>query len=160
MARQRWGEPLGRSGRGRHGVGGLALARSLLLILLAACGDGGLTGTDRPNDNGGVSRGDAPSERLVGVWRVVVVVEVPGDIQTTTTTWRFQPDGHCLQTRETESLAEGFPRVTERACTFTARDFDVSITFTGDGTIVLEYSFADFSTDRLILDGFEYHRVA
>jgi hypothetical protein len=28
------------------------------------------------------------------------------------------------------------------------------------GTLVLEYSFADFSPDRLILDGFEYERLA
>jgi hypothetical protein len=141
-------------------MGGLGLALSLFLILLPACGDGGPAGVDRPDGNGGVSGGDGPTERLVGTWRTVVVVEVPGDIQTWTTTWRFEPDGACHQTVETESLAEGFPRVTERPCTFVARDFDVSITFAGGGTLVFEYSFADFSPDRLILDGFEYERLA
>ncbi|HUQ15341.1 MAG TPA: hypothetical protein VM094_04765 [Gemmatimonadales bacterium] len=129
-------------------------------MLLPACGDGGPTGTDRPDGNGGVSGGEGPTELLVGTWRTVVVVEVPGDIQTWTTTWRFEPDGTCLQTVETESLAEGFPRTTERPCTFVARDFDVSIAFAGGGTLVFEYSFADFSPDRLILDGFEYERLA
>jgi hypothetical protein len=129
-------------------------------MLLQACSDGGPTGTDRPDGNAATSGGDGPTERLVGTWRNVVVTEVPGDIQTWTTTWRFEPDGDCLQTVETESLAEGFPRVTQRPCTFVARDFDVTIAFTGGGTLVFEYSFAGFSPDRLILDGFEYQRLA
>jgi hypothetical protein len=129
-------------------------------MLLPACGDGGPGGLDRPDGNGGVSGGDGPTERLVGTWRTVAVVEVPGDIQTWTTTWRFEPDGACLQTVETESLAEGFPRVTERTCTFVAGDFEVTIAFAGGGTVEFEYSFADFSPDRLILDGFEYERLA
>ena len=141
-------------------MGRLGLALSLFLMLLPACGNGGLTGIDRPDGSGGVAGGDGPTERLVGTWRTVVVVTVPGDIQTWTTVWRFEPDGSCRQTMETESLAEGFPRVTERSCAFVAHDFDVSITFTGGGTLVLEYSFADFSPDRLILDGFEYERLA
>jgi hypothetical protein len=141
-------------------MGGLGLALSLFLTLLPACGEGGSTGIDRPDGNGGVSGGDGPTALLVGTWRTTVVVEVPGDIQTWTTTWRFESGGACLQTVETESLAEGFPRVTERTCTFVARDFDVSIAFTGGGTLVFEYSFADFSPDRLILDGFEYQRLA
>ena len=89
-----------------------------------------------------------------------MVVEVPGDIQAWETTWRFEPGGGCLETLVTQSQAEGFPRVKERSCTFVARDFDVTITFTGGGTLVLEYSFADFSPDRLILDGFEYVRLS
>jgi hypothetical protein len=133
---------------------------SLFLILLPACGDAGPTGIDRPDGRSGVSGDDGVTERLVGTWRTVVVVEVPGDMQTWTTTWRFEPDGACHQTVETESLAEGFPRVTERPCTFVARDFDISITFAGGGTLVFEYSFPDFSADRLILDGFEYERLA
>jgi hypothetical protein len=129
-------------------------------MLLPACGDGGPAGTDRPDGNDGVSSGDGPTERLVGTWRTVVVVEVPGDIQTWTTTWRFEPDGACLQTVERESLAEGFPRITERPCTFVAGDVEVTVGFTDGGTLVLECSFADFSPDRLILDGFEYERLA
>ena len=141
-------------------MGGLGLALSLCLMLLPACGDGGPTGTDRPGGNGGTSASDGPTERLAGTWRIVVVVEVPADIQTWITTWRFDPDGRCLQTVETRSVVEGFPRVTERPCTFVARDFDVTIAFINGATLVFEYSFADFSPDRLILDGLEYERLA
>lgn len=129
-------------------------------MLLPACGEGGPTGTDRPGGSGGTSAGDGPTERLVGTWRTVAVVQVPGDLQTWTTTWRFEAGGDCLQTVETESLAEGFPRVTERPCTFVAGDFEVTIAYAGAGTLVFDYSFAAFSPDRLILDGFEYERIA
>jgi hypothetical protein len=131
----------------------------MLLILLAAC-DSEPTGTQRPQDNSGIGGGNGATQQLIGTWRTVVVVEVPGDIQTWTTTWRFDSDRSCLQTVEIESLAEGFPRVTERPCTFVAGDFEITIAFAGGGTLVFEYSFADFSPDRLILDGFEYERLA
>lgn len=141
-------------------MGGVVLALSLCLTLPTACGDGGPTGSDRPGDHRGITRGEGPREQLLGTWRAVVVVTLPGDLQTWTTTWRFDPAGSCRQTVETESLAEGFPRVTERSCSFVARDFDVAIAFTGGGRLVLRYSFADFSSDRLVLDGFEYQRLA
>ncbi len=160
MAGQRRSELDGRTGRGRRRVGGLGLAVPLFLMLLAACGDGNPTGTERPAGNEGISGSEGPAERLAGVWRTVVVLEVPGDIQAWSTTWKFESDGTCLQTVVTQSLAEGFPRTTERRCIFAARDFDVSISFAGGGTLVFEYSFADFSPDRLILDGFEYQRLA
>jgi hypothetical protein len=160
MAGQRRGEPhrgRDRAGRGRRGPG---LALPLLLALATACGDGGPTGIDRPGGNDGTSGSPGPAERLAGIWRTTLVIEVPGDIQTWTTTWRFEPDGDCHQRLESESLAEGFPRITERPCTFTADGLEVAIAFLGGGTVVLEYSFADFSPDRLILDGFEYRRIA
>jgi hypothetical protein len=135
------------------------VALALLLILPAAC-DSDPTANQRPPDNSGIGSGGDVTQRLVGTWRTVVVVEVPGDVQTWTTTWRFDSDSNCLQTVKIESLAEGVPRVTERTCTFTAGDFEITIAFTSGGTLEFEYSFADFSPDRLILDGFEYQRVA
>lgn len=141
-------------------MGGLGLALSLFLMLLPACTDGEPTGTERPDRNSGVSGGTGSAEQLVGTWRIVVVVEVPADIQTWITTWRFDPDGGCLQTVETRSVVEGVPRVTERRCTFVAGDFEVAITFVNGATLVFRYSFADFSPDRLILDGLEYERLA
>jgi len=128
-------------------------------MLLPACGDGGPTGTDRPGGNSGVSGSKEAAELLIGDWRTVALVEVPGDIQAWATTWRFESDGRCLQVVETRSTAEGFPRITERPCTFVAGDLELTIAFTGGGTLVFEYSFADFSPDRLILDGFEYERL-
>lgn len=138
----------------------MGLALSLILALALACGDGGPTGTDRPGGNDGTSGSPSPAQQLAGTWRTTVVVEVPGDLQTWTTTWRFEADGTCVRTVETESLAEGFPRITQRACTFVPGDFEITIRFEGGGPLVLDYSFAAFSTDRLILDGFEYERLA
>ncbi len=138
----------------------MGLALSLLLAPLAACGDGGPTGTSRPGGNDGTSGSPSAVEQLAGTWRTTLVIEVPGDIQTWTTTWRFQPDGDCHQTLASESLLEGFPRVTERPCTFAADGFEVTVDFIGGGRVILRYSFAGFSPDRLILDGFEYQRLA
>jgi hypothetical protein len=136
----------------------VALALSLLLMP-AACGDGGPTGTDRLGDDGGTSSGQSPAELLVGSWRAALVVEVPGDLQTCTTTWRFEADGGCHQTVVTESLAEGFPRVTERPCTYTVGNGEIAVGFLGGGTLEMEFAFAGFSPDRLILEGFEYARL-
>lgn len=158
MAGQRRREPDGlRCGHRRRLA---ALAVALGLTVLTACGSGGPAGSQRPNDDDGTSGGNSPTELLIGSWRTVLVVEVPGDIQRWTTTWRFDEAGTCRQRVETESLAEGFPRVTERECTFVAGDFEINVTFAGGGTLEIEYAFADFSPDRLVLDGFEYDRVA
>jgi hypothetical protein len=81
-------------------------------------------------------------------------------VQRWTTTWRFDEDGACLQTVETLSLVEGFPRVTERPCSYSAADFEVTVAFDEGATLELDFSFADFSPDRLVLDGFEYERLA
>ena len=161
MARQRRGEPGILGGRGGAGRGRLALALPLLLIVALACGGGGGPADPRPpDDNGGTAGGGTGAELLVGTWRAAAVVEVPGDLQTWTTTWRFDEDGRCRQSVETESVVEGVPRVTERRCTYVAGDFEVTVAFEGAGTLELAYGFADFSPDRLVLDGFEYERLA
>jgi hypothetical protein len=108
----------------------------------------------------GASDGGGGVSALVGTWQTVLVIEVPGDLQTWTTTWRFDADGTCRQTLVTESLAEGFPRTTERACTWTTSSGEVAISFVGGGTQTLDFSFAAFDPDRLVLDGFEYQRLA
>jgi hypothetical protein len=95
----------------------------------------------------------------VGSWRSVTVIEVPGDLQTWTTTWRFDAAGTCDQTVVTESLAEGFPRTTERSCTWSVNDGQVIIAFLGGGALAFDFSFVGLSPDRLVLDGFEYQRL-
>jgi hypothetical protein len=65
--------------------------------------------------------------------------------------WELSPD-------VTESLAEGFPRTTVLACTWTITGTQLQIAFAGGGTLVMEFSFAGLSPDRLVLDGFEYQR--
>jgi hypothetical protein len=108
------------------------------------------------------TRGDGSDAgaTLVGTWRTVTVIDVPGDIQTWTTTWRFDAAGSCHQTVVTESQAEGVARTTERACTWRIDDGRVVIAFVGAGTLAFDFSFAGQSPDRLVLDGFEYQRVA
>jgi hypothetical protein len=105
-----------------------------------------------------VSGGGSDSTSLVGVWLNVMVIQVPGDLQTWTTTWQFDAAGTCRKTVEIESLAEGFPRITEHACTFVVTGGDVAISFVGGGTLTFAFAFAGFSPDRLVLDGFEYQR--
>jgi len=131
-------------------------------MLLLGCGNADPVEPDenpvraRPS---GVGGGTGGAGSLIGTWQTVVIVQVPGDIQTWTTTWGFDPDGLCRQTIETESLAEGFPRTTFRRCTYVAGDFDITIDFEGGGSLTFEFSFAQFSPDRLVLDGFEYERI-
>ena len=108
----------------------------------------------------GASDGGGGGSELVGTWQTVVVIEVPGDLQTWTTTWRFDSARTCRQTVVTESLAEGFPRTTERACTWTTSSGEVAISFVGGGTMTFDFSFAALDPDRLVLDGFEYQRLA
>jgi hypothetical protein len=133
-------------------------------VRLVAVGCGGApTGPvgDRPDDGlgSGSSDGSGSSAALVGSWRSVTVIEVPGDLQTWTTTWVFDAEDTCRQTVITESLAEGFPRTTERSCTWRVNDGQVLISFVGGGTLAFDFSFAGLSPDRLILDGFEYQRL-
>jgi hypothetical protein len=134
-----------------------------MLALLAACGGDSFAPSSQlpPSGSGpAVSGGGDGAASLVGVWLTTILIEVPGDLQTWTTTWQFDAAGTCRQTVVVESVAEGFPRTTVRACTFVATGGNVSISFVGGGTLVFAFSFAGFSPDRLVLDGFEYHRQA
>ena len=107
--------------------------------------------------NGGGSTGVSP---VIGTWQVVLVITVPGDIQTWTTTWRFDAAGTCHLTRTSFSLLEGFPRTTERDCRFLLSGGNVVVTYSdSNATQSLPYSFAGFSPDRLVLEGIEYRRI-
>ncbi len=133
------------------------------MLGLAACsGDpaGPPTGLPDGGNGAGADGGPVRSAALVGDWRAIVVIEVPGDLQTWTTTWHFAAAGDCHQTVVTESLAEGFPRTTERACRWSTNGGQVTIAFTGAGTLTFAFSFAALDPDRLVLDGSEYQRLA
>jgi hypothetical protein len=135
----------------------------LILLLLAACNADPTAprmGQAGGGNGSGTSGGGGGGSELVGAWQTVVVIEVPGDLQTWTTTWRFDSAGTCRQTVITESLAEGFPRTTERTCTWTTSSGEVTISFVGGGTLTFDFSFAALDPDRLVLDGFEYQRLA
>lgn len=133
------------------------------LILLTLAGCGGEPTAPRPDQPGGNGSGTATgggSTAIVGGWQNVIVIEVPGDVQTWTTTWRFESDGTCRQTVVTQSLAEGFPRTTDRTCAYSIGGSSITIAYTGAGVLTFSFSFAGFSPDRLVLDGFEYQRIA
>jgi hypothetical protein len=160
MAGQRCREP-GRhhAGRGARGRGLAAFA--LALTLLAACsGDSFAPSSALPGttSGSGISGAGSANASLVGVWLSTILIEVPGDTQTWTTTWQFDAAGTCRRTLVVESLAEGFARTTDRACTFAVTGGNVTIAFVGGGTLSFAFSLAGFSPDRLVLDGFEYHR--
>ena len=136
---------------------------AIALLVLAACS--GDTLAPHPSDPGGNQigtggGGGGATTTIVGAWQTVVVIQVPGDLQTWTTTWRFDAEGTCRQTVVVESLAEGFPRTTERNCTFTIAGSAITISYVGGGDLTFDFSFAGFSPDRLVLDGFEYQRLA
>jgi hypothetical protein len=164
MAGQRWGQPR------RDVARGLARGAGLVLLTAALAGATGCgsdaTGleAERPGSgfgSGTSSGGSSAASTLVGTWQAMVVIQVPGDVQTTTTTWQFDADGTCRETRVTESLAEGFPRTVDLACTWTSTDTAITVTFgDGGGTLVMQFSFAGLSPDQLLLDGFEYQRQA
>jgi hypothetical protein len=132
------------------------------MLVLAGCGGSEALGVQASRPDGGVgtgvNSGGNGASSLVGIWRTVVVVEVPGDIQTWTTTWQFDADGTCRQTVVTESVANGFPVTTDRPCTWTTNDGQVTISFVGGGTVTFAFSLP--APDRLALDGFEYQRQA
>lgn len=165
MAGQRRGELRRHRLRGAARLGRLGLALSLLLILPACDDESGSFAPLPPGGSaaggaGGTADGGGGAGALVGSWRNVTVVQVPGDVQTWTTTWRFDAGGACEQMVQTESLVEGFPRVTRRSCSYTTSSDRITVAFTGGGPVTFEFSFADFSPDRLVLDGFEYQRLA
>ena len=108
---------------------------------------------------GGQAGGTSPSP-LLGDWQTVVLIQVSGDLQRWTTTWRFDAGGACRQTSVTESLAEGIPRTSERTCTYLTGESSVAITYADGAMVAFDFSFAGFSPDRLVLDGNEYKRLA
>jgi hypothetical protein len=133
------------------------------MLGIAACnGDPTAPPTGGPGagDNGSGTSSGGGGTALVGTWQTVIVMDVPGDLQTWTTTWRFDASGSCRQTTVVESIVEGFPRTTDRACSWTTNGGTVAITFVGGGTLTFAFSFAALDPDRLVLDGFEYQRLA
>ena len=133
------------------------------MVGLAGC-NGDATGPagNRPGSGFGTGRsgeGSSPASSLIGTWQAIVVLQVPGDVQTVTTTWQFAADSTCRETRVTESLAEGFPRTTDLSCTWTSTDTVITVPFAdGGGTLVLPFSCDAISPDQLTLDGFQYQR--
>jgi len=157
--------------RDRHGRdrGRARLVAGLILISFLAAGCDA-PGAAAPDPGPGVI-GDAPdgiigggtstnSETLVGEWQRFDAVEFEQDLVTTTVHWRFDPDGFCRRTITTFSAVEGFPRTTVRDCQYEIGPLEITITFSTGDTGTFPLSFPGFDPDRMLLDGFEYRRVA
>lgn len=167
MADERRGERCrDRHGRDRRRA---RLVAGLVLISLLAAGCDA-PGPAAPDPGPGVI-GDAPDgiigggastslETLVGEWERFDVVEFEQDLVTTTVHWRFGPDGFCRRTITTFSAVEGFPRTTEVDCQYDIGPLEITITFSTGDTGTFALSFPGFDPDRMLLDGFEYRRVA
>lgn len=129
-------------------------------MLAPACG--GERSLFAPDDGQtGVGGRPAGDGRLVGEWQTIILMDVPGDSQTWTTTWLFRADLTCRFTRSIFSIADGVPRVTLRPCTWRTANATVLVTYTdppGTG-ISLPYDFVAFDPNRLLLEGIEYQRV-
>lgn len=113
-----------------------------------------------PSPSGGGSQPppvEAPQpSAVVGTWRGEVSGFLPNTVQTVT--WRFDPDGACLQTFL--SISDGIENSNDRPCTWAASSTTVIVTYAGVGTGVtfsLHYSFP--SPDVLRLDAAEFARV-
>ena len=161
MVEQRRCEPRRDVGGRRPGRRSLGFLGAVALLALVACSGDALSPTvGQPGNNTTGAGGGDGSTTIVGGWQTVIVIQVPGDVQTWTTTWRFDAEGTCRQTVVVESLAEGFPRTTERSCTYTISGSSITISYTGAGDLTFDFSFAGFSPDVLVLDGYEYQRIA
>ena len=138
-----------------------------MILLGLACVAEGRDPTGIHGDNGSVGvggsgggAGNAP-EALFGRWRNTIIIELVGDIQTTTTTWQFGADGGCSKTTEIRSVIEGGPFTETRSCRFNAAGTTLSVTFAGSSDpLLIAFGFAANSADRLLLDGFEFARVS
>ncbi len=133
-------------------------ALGAVALLLSACSADPVQ--PRPDEPGGNHSGTgSPSPTITGTWQNVVVIQVPGDLQTWTTTWRFDADGACLQTNVTESLAEGFPRTTERSCTYAISGTRITVSYDTGGDLTFDFDLTGPASDVLVLNGFEYQRI-
>ena len=127
------------------------------LTLLVGCGgERSLFAPERQTaGNGGPSLNDA----LVGQWESVLLIDVPGDLQTWTTDWTFNADATCRLTRVIRSLVEGTPRLTIRDCRWKSANFTVTATYADQTVSVMSYSFPLLDRQRLLLEDVPYDRV-
>ena len=162
VAFKRLGHFLRHRDSGFRRLGGLALV-SLPLLALPGCGAHDRVptgpGTASPTPGGrGTRTGD--SQLLIGTWENIQLIAVVGDIVRVTTTWEFRADATCRHTTVRLSLAEGVPLTQARDCSYLLPGSVVRVTYDGaPESIDFDFSLANFSPDRLVLDGFEFERL-
>ncbi|NNG16506.1 MAG: hypothetical protein HKM89_08495 [Gemmatimonadales bacterium] len=137
---------------------------ALTLLLQAGCDGSALT----PTGTGGTAPGPAGrgtrtsgSQLLLGTWQNTMLIAVPNDFERVITTWEFSADGTCRHVTVTQSLVEGIPFTRTRNCRYEVPGSVVRVTYDGaPGSVDFDFTFANFSRDRLVLDGFEFERIA
>ena len=142
---------------------------ALLLTLAAACSSEQRdpVGLDDPPNNpgtggGGGGGGGAVDEAFVGEWENVVIIQAGGDLQTTTTRWRFDADGECVQTYVLESALDGVLDLRVEPCTWDNDGLlrELTVTFVDDGSVLtLDYEFPGVDGQTLVLNGQEFGRL-
>lgn len=150
----------------RLALNAAALVLAALALAAVACTDAVPTDPtpitrlpvgQRGQSGGGA--GDTPApEGLVGEWEAVLIFEVPGDIVTTRTRWRFDADGACRRTVTTLSAVEGIPLVNVRDCTFDIQPAEIVVAFDGGEIARFDLSLLGLP-DTIVLDGLAYQRV-
>ena len=90
-----------------------------------------------------------------------MLIAVPNDFERVITTWEFNPDGTCRHVTVTQLLIEGVPFTRVRDCHYEVPGSVVRVTYAAaPGSVDFDFSFASFDPDRLVLDGFEFERIA
>jgi hypothetical protein len=139
-----------------------------LLLTLAACSaeQRDPVGLDDPPDNpgtgGGGGGGGAADEAFVGEWENVVIIQAGGDLQTTTTRWRFEADADCVQTYVLESALDGVLDLRVEPCTWDNDGLllELTVTFVDDGSVLtFDYDFPGVDGQVLVLNGQEFGRL-
>ncbi len=98
---------------------------------------------------------------MLGIWENTMLIAVQNDFERVTTTWEFNPDGTCRHVTVTQSLLEGVPFTRVRDCRYDVPGSVIRVTYDGaPESVEFEFTFAGFSPDRLVLDGFEFERIA
>ncbi len=141
---------------------------ALLLTLAAACSaeQRDPVGLDDPPNNpgtgGGGGGGGTADEAFVGEWENVTIIQAGGDLQTTTTRWRFEADADCLQTYVLESALDGVLDLRVEPCTWDNDGLllELAVTFVDDGSVLtFDYEFPGVDGQVLVLNGQEFGRL-
>ncbi len=138
-----------------------------VLLLAAACGGdtksptglgGGPVGP--PGIGGGGGGGETGSDLLIGQWRNSLLILVGADVQRIETTWKFDPDARCSRTVETFSVLEDRIRFSVRDCSYQAGVREIAVLYDdAQQPVMFDYSFPEFTEDRLVIGQFEFLRL-
>ncbi|HET7603863.1 MAG TPA: hypothetical protein VFK36_12645 [Gemmatimonadales bacterium] len=142
-------------------------ALAALTLLLGACSaetTAPATGGPPLDFPSGVSGGGQANtaSAVVGTWRRfdVLSADDSADIITQTTEWAFDSTGACERTITTFDAVEGFPRASQRDCTWDTSVQEITLHWSDGEVNTFSLTFAGFDPDRMVLDGFEYQRIS